>query len=288
MLINYESPLERNLYLAEPSDNSGGDAGGQVSEPVTEVAPMDSGDTIDVGETTEPSYFHSYEDDEGTKTDFKDANELNDFIRRGGMMRKAFTQKTQGLADERRTYEANKARQDAEYTTFLQSKQENDKINKSLESLPPEVFARLKQGIQNQPRKQARDPEVDQMLKDFKSNQKDRELENQQRADNATREKAFESLSKSYDDFDKESVMAMVKGLEDVPQDDQMRTFMELLYQAGKGRMTPAEVEKKIAHNLENKSRLSTPMGSTKGAPNKGTPGFTTLNEARDAAMKDL
>lgn len=281
MLINYESPLERNLYLDEPSENAGGGSEGQDPEPVKEADPI-------IGEPAEPSYFHSYEDDEGNKTDFKDANELNDFIRRGGMMRADYSRKTQTLAADRKTYESDKVRTDAEYTTFLTSKQENDKVNDMLKSLPPEVFERLKQGIKGQPRPQVRDPEVDKMLKDFKNSQEERETERQQNSDNEAREKAFESLSKSYDDFDKESVLDLVKRLEEVPQEDQMRTFMEILYQADKGKATPAEIEKKLAQGLEIKSKLTTPMGSTKGAPGKGTSAFLTLNEARDAAMNEL
>lgn len=281
MLNNDESPLERNLYLDEQSDNAGGSSEGQVSETVTDVAP-------DVGETTESTYFHSYEDGDGNKTDFKDANEVNDFIRRSGMMRADYSRKTQTLAADRKTYESDKARTDAEYTSFLQSKQENDKVNDMLKSLPPEVFERLKQGIKGQPRPQARDPEVDQMLKDFKNSQKERETERQQTSDNEARERAFESLSKSYDDFDKESVLGLVQRLEEVPQEDQMRTFMEILYQANKGKTTPAEIEKRLAQNLENKSKLSTPMGSTKSTPGKGSSSYSDLNDARAAAMNEL
>ena len=77
MLIREESPYGINLYLAEPSDNAGGEPVGQDSEPV-----IDTADPIDVGEPAEPSHFYSYEDDEGKKTDFKDANEVNDFIKK--------------------------------------------------------------------------------------------------------------------------------------------------------------------------------------------------------------
>lgn len=281
MLIREESPYGINLNLAEPSENPGGEPAGQESEPVIDADPI-------VGEPAEPSYFHSYKDEDGTKTDFKDANEVNDFIRRGGMMRKAFTQKTQTLADDRRTYEADKARTDAEYTTFLTSKQENDKIEKMLESLPPEVFERLKQGISSQPKKQARDPEVDQMLKDFKESKKEREEEKQQAATSAERERAFESLGKSYDDFDKDAVMEMVKGLEGVPPEDQMRTFMEMLYHSQKGKLTPAELERKMAENLERKSKTSVPMGHTAKVPNTGEKTYSSLTEARNAAMEEL
>jgi hypothetical protein len=281
MLIREESPYGINLFLAEPSDNPGGEPIGQDPEPVIDADPI-------LGEPAEPSYFHSYEDEEGKKTDFKDANEVNDFIRRSGMMRADYSRKTQTLAGERRTYEADKARTDAEYTTFLTSKQENDKIEKLLQSLPPEVFERLKLGIKGQPKKQARDPEVDQMLKDYANDKKERETEKQQSADNTAREKAFESLGKSYDDFDKESVMEMVKGLEEVPPEDQMRTFMEMLYHSQKGKMTPAEIERKMAENLERKSKTPVPMGHTAKVPNTGEKKYSNLKEAREAAMEEL
>ena len=282
MLIKNDSPFGWNLYLEEPSDNAGGGSAGQGSEP---VIPADPGD---LGTPAEPSYFHSYEDGEGNKTDFKDANELNDYIRQGNMRHADYTRKTQGVAKDRESLQAERARYDAEYTTFLESKQENDKIEKYLKSLPPEVFERLKQGIQGQPKKQARDPEVDKMLQEYGEDKKAREADKQRQQDNESREKAFTRLTKDLPDFNREEVMNMVKTLEEVPQEDQMRTFMEMLHYSQKGKLTPAEMELRMAENLERKASTTTPMGTTTKPPNTGVKNYGSIKEAKKAALEEI
>jgi hypothetical protein len=285
MLINDESPDGINLYLEEPSDNAGAVAEGQDST-VDLTEPLDTDEGIDTGEPAGP--FYSYESDDGTKTDFNDAKELGDFIRQGSLRHADYTRKTQSLAEERKAYEANKAKFDAEYTHFLESKQQNDKIEKYLQSLPPEVFERLKQGIKGQPRKPARDPEVEKFMKQYEADKQEREAERQRQLDNEERERAFNNLSKVHEDFDRDSVMEMVKSLEEVPEEDRMRTFMEMLYYSQKGRMTPAEIERKMADNLAKKAKTPVPMGHTAKTPDKGRTSYADLNEARKAAMEEL
>ncbi len=282
MLIRNDSPFGWNLYLEEPSDNAGGGSAGQELEP---DLPADPGDT---GEPAAPSYFHSYEDTEGNKTDFKDANELNDFIRQGNMRHSDYTRKTQGVAKDRESLQAERAKYDAEYTTFLTSKQENDKIETYLKSLPPEVFTRLKQGIQGQPKKQARDPEVDQMLKEFKESQKQQESDKAAAAEEAARTKAFADLGKVHSDFDSESVMKIVNDLQKAPQEDQIRAFMEMFYYADKGRSTPAEMERQMAENLERKANTTTPMEHGIKPPNTGVKTYSSIKEAKKAALEEL
>ena len=68
----------------------------------------------------------------------------------------------------------------------------------------------------------------------------------------------------------------------------QMRAFMELLYFAGKGKLTPAEMERKTAELLERKKTVTTPMGSTNSTPNKGSKGYKNLKEAQAAAHKEF
>lgn len=286
MLIRNESPYGIYLNLEEPSDNAGGLSDGQDSK--LDADPIDIGDNIDTGEPAEPSYFHSYEDDEGNKTDFKDANELNTYMRQSGLRHADYTRKTQTLAEDRKAYEAEKARQDTDYTSVMEIKKRNDQIEKDLQSLPPEVFARLKEGIKNQPRKQARDPEMDKFMKDYADDKKGRETDKQRQLDNEARERAFTALGKTHEDFNKDEILNMVKSLEEVPQEDQMRTFMEMLYYSQKGKINPAEMELKMAENLEKKAKTPIPMGNTKKIPTTGEKTYSSLKEAKKVALEEL
>ena len=64
-------------------------------------------------------------------------------------------------------------------------------------------------------------------------------------------------------------------------------TFMELMYYAGKGRTTPAEMERKLAQDLEKKGNLTTPMSNSKRTSDTGTKTYSSTKEGRLAAMED-
>lgn len=273
MLINNESPLERNLYLDIESDNAGGVDEGQ------DLGQEEMVDSAMAEESPEPESFYSYEFDDGEKKAFKTPDELNEFVRGGTLRHKDYTQKTQEVAQQRKEYEAKQAKYDAEYTTFLQQRQEHDAIEKQLKALPPEVYARLKQGIQNQPKQPQTDPRLDQFLKEQEETKK-------QQQESAMRDKAFDSLSKTYKDFDREAIMAMSDQLRELPPGDEMRAFMELLHFAKKGRETPAEAERRIATNLARKSGVRPPMGNNTNVPNNGTKIYANSNEAAEAARR--
>lgn len=272
MLINYDSPWENHLYLDLASDNAGNVSEGQESEPVESTPEED---------TPQEEPFYTYTGDDGQSQAFKDQKELNEYIRSGTLRHSDYTRKTQSLAEQRKAFEAERAKYDAEYTTFLNNKQEYDKIENYLKSLPPDVYNKLKQGISNQPRQeQYKDPRLDELLKE-------RDNEKKQREEEAMRQAAFESLSRTYEDFDKDSVMNSVNKLQELAPGDSMRGFLELIYLAEKGRMSPAQIEQKMAENLKKKSSVSTPMGSTVGTPSKGSSGFKTIQEAYAAAKND-
>ena len=275
MLINYESPLERNLYLDIDSDNAGGLGEGQD---LSQEEPMDP---VDTGEPIEPEPFYSYEFDDGEKKAFNTPDELNEYVRGGTLRHKDYTKKTTEVARMREDYETKQAKYDAEYTTFLQQRQEHDLMEKQLQALPPEVYERLKQGIKNQPNKPQTDPRLDKFLEEQEQTKK-------QQQEAAMRDKAFDSLSRSYKDFDKESIQAMSDQLRELPPGDEMRAFMELLYFARKGKETPAEAERRITTNLERKSGVRPPMGNNVNIPNNGNKTYANSNEAAEAARLEF
>ena len=275
MLINYESPLERNLYLDIDSDNAGAVAEGQ-----------DFGaDTVDTSvdtEPAEPENFYSYKSDDGNETAFKDASEVNEFIRSGTLRHSDYTKKTQEVAENRKSLEADRARYDTEYTSFLGSKQQNDKIEEYLQSLPPEVYERLKQGINSQPKNQEfKDPRLDKLIEENESKAKQAEEESMRQA-------AFKSLSNTYDDFDQNTIMQAVKQLEEIAPGDQMRAFMEMLHFAGKGRISPAQMEQATTEALKRKQTVTTPMRSTNSTPSKQAGKYTSFDDAAEAAKNEL
>lgn len=274
MLTETETPLGDHMSPEESSDNTNGILEGQVSEEVTDPS-------VDDGQSGGTESFYVYKDGD-TEQSFKDAKELSDYIRSGTLRHADYTQKTQSLAEQRKAYEAEKARYDAEYTTFLQRRQEYDKIEKYLKSLPPEVYNKLKQGINSQPQqREFKDPRIDQLIKE-------REEEKQRQENEAMREKAFASLTSTYSDFNKESVMEAVNKFQELAPGDSMRKFLELVYLAEKGKTSPAQIEQKTAELLRRKSTIATPMNSTTSTPTKGIKQFSSLDDAAEAAYREL
>ena len=143
------------------------------------------------------------------------------------------------------------------------------------------MYARLKEGVRSQPRQAKTDPRIDKLIKDNEDRQKQTE-------EDTMRSAAFDSLGQTYTDFNKDSVMEAVKKLEEIAPGDQMRSFMELLYFAGKGRTSPAQMEQTISNELKRKQSATTPMGNTNNTPNKGSRRFTSFDEAAEAAHNNL
>lgn len=285
MLIREESPYGWNLYLDEASDNAGGTAEGQDSVAVTEPE----------GEPVVPESFYTYKEDDGSETAYTDADKLSERIRSGTLRHADYTKKNQAREAKYKESEVIQATRDAEFTEFSRLKTdldgrqtEIDKIEKDLKSLPSEVYDRLKLGIRNQPRSQIRDPELQKIIDERKTEKEERAERKKIDEENTLRDQAFESLGKTYKDFDKETIMQAVKDLEEAAPTDSMRKFMELIYHAGKGKTSPAEIERKITLDLERKGDLNTPMSNSKRTPDTGTKTYNSLKAAAKAASEDL
>ena len=286
MLIERESPYGWNLYLDEASDNAGGTAEGQGSEPNTDPLPE--------GEPVVPESFYTYTEDDGSETAYTDASKLSERIKSGTLRHDDYTRKNQAREAKYKEFETTKATHDADYVNFTQLKTdldgrqaEIDKIEKELKSWPKDLYAKVKQGLRNQPRNQERDPELQKIIDERKTEKEERTEQKRISDENTMRDQAFEALSKTYKDFDKAAIESAVKELEETAPGDSMRKFMELMYYAGKGRTTPAELERKLAQDLEKKGTLNTPMSNSKHTPDTGIKTYSSSKEARKAAMED-
>jgi len=281
MLTNNESPLENIVAYDTPDDgaNNGEMPEGQVSEESIEDSSV-----IEEQPTEQPESFFVYKDDDGNEQTFKSQDELREYIRSGTLRHADYTKKTQSVAEQRKALEAERQKYDVEYTTFLQQKQEYDKIEKYLKSLPPDVYNRLKQEINSQPKQQQqefKDPRLDKLLEQ-------QEMEKKQREEQVAREQAIKSLKNVYQDFNEDEIMKEVNRLQEIAPGDSVRAFLELVYYARKGKETPAQIERKTAELLERKSRIATPIGATSSTPSKGLKQFSNLDEAAEAAYNDL
>lgn len=132
----------------------------------------------------------------------------------------------------------------------------NPHVKEAIEKAFQEAMSRGKQnGIAN-------DPALKELM-EFKQRMEQTE---QQRQAEARRQQAFSQLKGRYEDFDDRAILAEINRLQETPSEKSEEALYELVYYAMKGKMTPAEIEKKFAESKVKRppSVTSTP-GRTQG-----------------------
>lgn len=271
-------------------------------EAAPETAIAGSTDTPDVGQgessapedvgqaVEEPQPFFQYQHDDGEELIFHDPDELKRHFREGLLRHKDYTKKTQELSEQRKQFESERQQKEAEWSQYLQMKQQIDKYDQFLKQNPQiaqELRQRMagKQGQGNMPPQLQKEIEE---LKQWKEEREKRDQEMQSREQRrAAQEKAHEILSGQYPDYDRKAVESLVQQLEQTPPGDEERAYLELLHLAAKGRQRPAELEEKVSQRLQKKQNSHSPMPSGSSAPKGGKRSFKSLDEAAKAALAE-
>jgi len=274
MLFNYKTiPGEVSTFM-DIDDGQGGLPAEQSAIPADNTpvpAIADSG--------AEPFFVYDRDPDPKNHQSFKTKEEMADAFHHGTLRQRAFTQKTQALAEERKKHDADVARYDAEYTTFLPMKQQTDGMSKWLNSLPPNERAKLEGELKNN--RAVSDPAYREMNEKIKALEEGKKTEDEQRKkDEAIRvrqeseQRANTFLSKRYPDYNAKAIDDMITALNEVPEEEQLTSLREMLYYSGKGRGTKPGVP---SHQRGNVFGVITPPGK-----------YKTMEEAAQAAKRDL
>ena len=145
----------------------------------------------------------------------------------------------------------------------------------------PQLAQRIMQEYKGKTAQQVQaDPGLKKELDDLRKmiEEKDKKVEQEER-----RKKIYDWMGSRYQDFDGNHIDKALNDMLETPEGDEMRSLVELVYWANKGRMSPAQIEGKITENLAKKQSLKPPMSSSGNVPN-GPRGFKTLEEAAEAA----
>lgn len=256
------------------------------NEPITDPTPEDGQGGDD--------YFYSYESDNGEVSNFKDQNEVREYIRSGTLRQGDYTRKTQELAKQRKEFETNQANFDTGFKDLKSATQQMNtqkaQLDRVLKSLPAHIYKQVVDAAKAgdiRPQDIASSPEfakLTQRLDDRDA--KDQKIVDQQAQETAV-ENAHLSLAKAYPNYNRETVLAEMDRLGKIAPGDDQRSLMELIYYAGLGRQNPAKLEQNIAENLERKQNLKAPMTKTVKVP-KGQPQvYASLDEAAEAAREN-
>lgn len=171
----------------------------------------------------EESAFFTWEADDGTVTEFKKPGELADFLRHSGMRKSDYDTKMNQLT-ERSTYF------DEQQKKLEQAMKELEPTRRWHEALKqrPELVERLKQEFEG------KRPDIDRLFEErlapYKKELEELKSANAQRDEQHMREQAFQQLKQVLPDADENALAAELQRLNEVPEQDRMRSLYEVLH----------------------------------------------------------
>jgi hypothetical protein len=98
----------------------------------------------------------------------------------------------------------------------------------------------------------------------------------------------FDHLGSQLPDFNKDEIMGEINKLQEIPDEDNLRSLVELIYWANKGRKSPAQIEKKITDSLQKKATLRPPIRSGAGVPPVAKNPPSSMREAAERAKHSV
>ncbi len=215
--------------------------------------------------------FFEYEWEEGNKAGkngkevFKTKEELSKAYREGVLRHADYTQKTQGLAKEKEAVQKRDKELAAMAEELVRRKGEIDPLSQFLDSRPDIKDYIVKN--MRQPSQSANAEVIKKMIEEQtkplqeKLSEAEKFRKDQEQA--VKREQIFSHLGTQYKDFNREAIEKRLKELDEVPEGEEDRSFLEMLYWAEKGRnptASPVEIEKKITDSLAVKKLKQSPV----------------------------
>lgn len=257
------------------------DAGGQDQPTPSAPAEVESqaGQAPENTEPVQSKPFFEIEDEKGKKYSFKTPEELSAAWKQSGMLRSDYDRKRQAEAAERRKWEAER---DAKMKEFEELDRRYQSFNRFLKERP-DVYRMLEQAM-SRPISPDGIVQRAQSYADEKASEiqkKLEELEAWKRQQELAAEKArvFEGMKKRFEDFDEKAIEEQLASL----GEPSLEGLVELLYYSGRGRMSPAEIERKLAERqaIKQQGRMMPGSGS---APAEKT--ASSLDEAAEIAKR--
>jgi DNA repair exonuclease SbcCD ATPase subunit len=249
-----------------------------IDQSIPEVSADETGGEVE-------SYFHEYTSDDGQVQRFKDANELNDFIKKGTLLNRDYTQKSQKREAEyrermqkmeddfkKREEEFGKTRE--KYDRYDQVLKTRPQIAQQLDRLVNTPASANEIVQRSQGYADEKYNELAEQLNEVNDWRREQELERQ-------RDAAYEELAKRYPDFDKEAVSQAVAAIDG----DDLPGLLEMVYKSSK--YNPTELRQEIQEDMQAKEAAR--MMRSGGAPqprSASTP--KTIREGKEMAYRDM
>lgn len=215
------------------------------------------------GKPQDQAGFYGYTFPDGTRKDWASREEMDKAFRDSFFREKDYTQKSQGLAEERKAFEAQQAE-------IAKQQEEMDRMRKEYDDFQwminnrPEVYQYLQKQSQTPPdansafsrAQKYADDQITQLkneIKELKDAQLNRDLERQ-------RDTVFEELGKEFPDFDRQRTSDLL----DQMGDGNLQSIARVLYHADRGmRGTQAQQTRLAETAAEKQAAQLTPSGGS-------------------------
>jgi hypothetical protein len=254
-----------------------GDINGTPVTPEQAIsAPQDSGQA-----------FFSYTSDFDKKPySFGNADELANHLKTiesDRMMRSDYTKKTQEIAEQRKSHEAerlrfendraahNKALKEAEET--IERARKYGSFLKANPTLRQKFEEELSRGLGPENIEELVQKKLDERMKPL---DEEREAEKQRKQIEEERSAAIKNLKMRYTDFDEDAIS---KEFSTLAENNNIEYLLEMLHLAGKGRVPKEEIERQMADGLAKKKTAEMIPASPGGSASKQT--VKSFDEAR-------
>ncbi|MDD5065351.1 MAG: hypothetical protein PHQ35_11410 [Phycisphaerae bacterium] len=235
-----------------------------------------------------PEYFHEFTfDGDKEPTRWKSKDELNKYLREGTLRHADYTKHRMRDSEERDKFKKDREDFEARANHLMTMKAKYDDIDKFL-TQRADVRERIAKEMGRLPQNNELE---DKFMKELQAIKDEMGRRDQEALNEQYRNEVFDGMGKKYEDFNKDDILAAMKeveGYQSLPPKAAMEAFADLLYHASKGKMTPAQVEERMALNMQKKQSATKPMpgGAT---PIKGNGKYTgTMDEIAFALKKDL
>ena len=224
----------------------------------------------------EPYFSYDYPD--GEKVSYATKEELAAGYKDSYFRTKDYTRKSQENARYRKQYEDRMKELDDREKSHKEREREWEQRDKFIKSRP-DVYKQIGQLMQRPASPEEFVNEkysaLEKEIEDMKSWRKEQEL-------NRETDALFSQMQGKYEDFDPDMVREQINLLSESGLD----SLVETIYYANKGRVSPAQMQQKVAENLAKKKKAAVMPG--KGAPvpiPEDVP--DSIDAARDRALKD-
>lgn len=206
------------------------------------------------------------------------------------MPKNVFTDKSMALADERRTFEADRQRFDLDRQEKQQLYAALDEKRKEFESFDrlvkerPDLYRQLQTSLKRGPGPAVMEERMAAMFEEkYGAQLKELQQHNDNQESSRLRSEAFDVLKGKYPDFDGDASEKAVSELTAKLQGGDMGYLAEKLYLAHRGQ--PHESSEDPSDEGEEISEL---MPSTGGAPSTSDPTNESIDDAHERALREM